>query len=281
MKTIHHHRVRRSMVFGSFHGCIRRFSSVVPSSSIRLSKWMSENLQVSRKEAERCIRAGTVRIAGAPVPSPAALVSLEQLTSLTVHGKKVNALPPGKAKSSSSSSDAVTVWLIHKRRGELVTHTDPRDRPVVQPPIPNAIFVGRLDMNTEGLLLCTNSGTYARELELPMNQYHRMYRVRVHGKMDDQKLRALQRGLRVDDQTRYSGMKVVAETKKTSNATNQWLQITCTEGQNRQIRNALGHLGRTYILLAIHHRAHEHHLSSNTTLDLVNVYIYMYLFIFQ
>jgi 23S rRNA pseudouridine2605 synthase len=237
--------LRRPMVlFGSLHRCIRSFSTV-PVSSIRLSKWISENLQVSRKEAERCIRAGTVRIAGAPVPSPAAMVSLEQLTSLTVHGKKVNALSPGKMKSSSS--DAVTVWLIHKRRGELVTHADPRDRPVVQPPIPNAIFVGRLDMNTEGLLLCTNSGTYARELELPVNQYHRMYRVRVHGKMDDQKLRALQRGLRVDDQTRYSGMKVVAETKKTSNATNQWLQITCTEGQNRQIRNALGHLGRTYL----------------------------------
>jgi 23S rRNA pseudouridine2605 synthase len=238
-------------------GCIRRFTSVslptttTSSSSIRLSKWISENLQVSRKEAERCIRSGTVKIAGSLVPSPAALVSPDQLSGITVRGKKVNVLHKtshNMSSSSSSSGDttaATTVWLIHKRRGELVTHTDPRDRPVVRPPIPNAIFVGRLDMNTEGLLLCTNSGTYARELELPMNQYHRCYKVRVHGKLDDHKLRALERGLRINDQTRYSGMRVIAATKKSSTkATNQWLEITCTQGQNRQIRNALAHLGR-------------------------------------
>lgn len=238
------------MVLG-IHRCIRYFSSSssLPP-SIRLSKWISENLEVSRKEAERCIRSGTVRIAGSPVPSAAALVSPDQLSSLTVKGKKVNILhPSGKATNKRSADTAISLWLIHKRRGELVTHTDPRDRPVVKPPIPNGIFVGRLDMNTEGLLLCTNSGMYARELELPSNQYHRMYRVRVHGKLDDKKLKALERGIRVDEKTRYSGMKVIAETKKSSNATNQWLQITCSEGQNRQIRNALGHMGCKCVLL--------------------------------
>lgn len=220
------------MVAGLFQRSVRCFAS---KPSIRLSKWLSEKLLVSRKEAERTIKSGAVKLAGTPVPSPAALVALDELRSLTVKGKKL--------KKNNPTRDETVVWLIHKRRGELVTHDDPKGRPIVVPPIRNGVFVGRLDMNTEGLLLCTNSGDYARELELPVNQFHRTYRVRVHGKLDEKKLRALERGIRVDDRTRYSGMKVVQETKKSSTATNQWLQITCIQGQNRQIRNALRHIG--------------------------------------
>lgn len=223
------------MMVGLFCRSLRSFSSSKP--SIRLSKWLSEQLLVSRREAERTIRSGEVRLAGIPLPAPAALVAPNDLASLTVNGKKVN------IKESNSLKHKIAVWLIHKRRGELVTANDPKGRPMVVPPIRNGVFVGRLDMNTEGLLLCTNSGEYARELELPVNQYHRTYRVRVYGKLDEKKLRALERGIRVDRTTRYSGMKVVLETKKFSNATNQWLEITCVQGQNRQIRNALQHIG--------------------------------------
>ena len=128
--------------------------------------------------------------------------------------------------------------------------------------------VGRLDTMTEGLMIFTNDGQYARQLELPKNQYHRTYRVRVHGRLTMGKLRAMRKGLtvRVNDNfdakpsgelvkmgklMRYKGIKVSVERKNLSSqhgkgggrGTNTWLRITCTEGKNRQLRRILGALG--------------------------------------
>jgi 23S rRNA pseudouridine2605 synthase len=105
--------------------------------------------------------------------------------------------------------------------------------------------IGRLDMNTEGLLLLTNDGRYATDMENPKNQLHRTYRVRVHGMLDRYKLRAIRRGVKVKN-VQYKAMRVeLDDSRREISGTNKWIRITCTEGQNRQIRNVLAHLGLT------------------------------------
>ncbi|KAL9184315.1 hypothetical protein ACHAXT_002401 [Thalassiosira profunda] len=174
------------------------------------------------------------------------------------------------------------VWLANKLRGELVTEGDPVGRPSMlqrlvqggvgksaRNKVPTHLKpVGRLDMMTEGLMIFTNDGKYARELELPGNNLWRTYRVRVHGRLTSGKLRAMRNGLtvRVNDEPmggedrkpsgevvrtgkkmKYKGVKVSIERQRGRNAnsrgTNTWLRITCAEGKNRQIRRILGALG--------------------------------------
>lgn len=196
------------------------------------------------------------------------------------------------------------VWLANKLKGELVTEHDPDGRPSmlqrlirggvgevknkhsnkgsssIPPPI-HLKPVGRLDMMTEGLIIFTNDGQYARELELPKNHLWRTYRVRVHGRLTPMKMRAMRMGVtaRVDDgiigdapsvtsstkMMKYKGLKVSIERKSSGSSsqtnrrsrggrigagrkvaaggTNNWLRITCTEGKNRQLRRILGALG--------------------------------------
>lgn len=157
------------------------------------------------------------------------------------------------------------VWLAHKLSGELVAEHDPQGRPSLIERLERGGVgkpkrgkrgkhmerihlkpIGRLDMITEGLILVTNDGKYKREMELPCNQLHRAYRVRVHGKITQGKLKALRNGMEIDG-TYYKGMKVNIEMNKGNHAkgggTNTWLRITCIEGKNRQIRRTLDHLG--------------------------------------
>lgn len=101
--------------------------------------------------------------------------------------------------------------------------------------------IGRLDMSTEGLILVTNDGEYKRQLELPSNKLHRIYRVRVHGRLSPYKLKAMRQGITIEKE-HYRGMMVQIENKKTV-GTNTWLKLTCVEGKNRQIRKVLNHLG--------------------------------------
>jgi len=117
--------------------------------------------------------------------------------------------------------------------------------------------VGRLDMQTEGLMVITNDGQYARELELPANQIHRTYKARVHGRLTPGKMQAMRKGLtiqlnekveggppRLGRRMNYKGMRVSIEKRKgKATRTNTWLQLTCAEGKNRQIRRILNHLG--------------------------------------
>lgn len=181
------------------------------------------------------------------------------------------------------------VWLANKLKGELVTEHDPDGRPsMLQRLIRGGVGeskskhkapihlkpVGRLDMMTEGLMIFTNDGQYARELELPKNHLWRTYRVRVHGRLTPMKMRAMRVGVtaRVDDSInvigdapvasstgkmmKYKGIKVSIERKSSQSGrrgrrggsddargTNTWLRITCTEGKNRQLRRILGALG--------------------------------------
>jgi pseudouridine synthase len=165
--------------------------------------------------------------------------------------------------SQSSPSHVPRVWIAHKLSGELVAERDPHDRPsllerLVRGGVGKAQSnnlkrgrvhlkpIGRLDMSTEGLLLLTNDGRYARDMELPVNQLRRTYRVRVHGPTDlDRVQRAMGRGMTVDG-IKYAPMQVRVDPSSRFGATNRWLEVTCCQGKNRQIRKVLSHFGRTY-----------------------------------
>jgi len=151
------------------------------------------------------------------------------------------------------------VWLAHKLTGELVAENDPHGRPSILDRLRRGGVgkpkkksqrrvhlkpIGRLDMMTEGLLILTNDGSYARQMELPDNQFHRTYRARVHGRLTESKMKAIRNGVTIND-TQYGGMGVKIEKApaRRERAANTWIRITCSEGKNRQIRKVFDHLG--------------------------------------
>src|SRR5262249_6530642 len=142
----------------------------------------------SRREAETWIAAGRVSVNGATLTSAA----------LNVHpGDEV--LVDGQALPTA---ERTRLWLYHKPTGLVTTHKDEKDRPTVfsklPPHLPRVVSVGRLDLNSEGLLLLTNDGALARELELPTRGWRRKYRVRVHGRVDPARLARLKHGVTVE-----------------------------------------------------------------------------------
>ena len=167
-----------------------------------------------------------------------------------------------KASIIKETTKKTRVWLAHKLKGELVAEHDPLGRPSLierlyrggvgkskksSAATTHLKPVGRLDMMTEGLILITNDGSYVREMTLPSNQIQRTYRVRVHGRITQQKLNAIRNGISIDG-VHYRGMKVNLELNKSSSKvkggnTNSWLRVTCTEGKNRMIRKVLDNLG--------------------------------------
>jgi 23S rRNA pseudouridine2605 synthase len=217
---------------------------------VRLSKLISQhssNTPISRREAERLIRAGEVTVAGEEITAPHFLLSLnDSASSVKVSGKLVKV-----RENAGESATRTRVWLAHKLQGEVVSEMDPQGRPSLMDRLKRGGVgtkgehlnpVGRLDMSTEGLILVTNDGKYKRELELPSNQLHRVYRVRVHGKLTPYKLKAIRSGIKVEND-RYRGMKVQLESNRGPSSTNNWIRLTCVEGKNRQIRKVLNHLG--------------------------------------
>jgi 23S rRNA pseudouridine2605 synthase len=247
-------------------------------STIRISKLIATCMCISRKEVERSIHDGEVTLYGTIIKSPATLISLQEIykpnniAALTIHGKTVPLIhnkhhfmneDTSLNHSIDTNNDSVQqqpkkvrVWLVHKMAGELVTDIDPYNRPTVMQRIvklgtriskikkhEHIKIIGRLDMNTEGLLIVTNCGIYARQLELAKNRIHRTYRVRVHGRqLVPYQLNAIQNGTVVIDNIKYPSMKIKYDTtRKKSTSTNQWMTITCTQGKNRQIRNVLKH----------------------------------------
>jgi 23S rRNA pseudouridine2605 synthase len=135
------------------------------------------------------------------------------------------------------------LWRYHKPAGLLTTHRDPEGRPTVfdrlPPDLPRVISVGRLDLNSEGLLLLTNDGALARKLELPSTGWIRRYRVRVHGVPDERRLAALAKGVRVDG-VLYGPIDAGLDSRKGDNA---WLTVSLREGRNREVRAVMAHLG--------------------------------------
>jgi pseudouridine synthase len=168
---------------------------------------------------------------------------------------------PGSATTRTTS--VPRVWIAHKLPGELVTERDPHDRPSLLERLMRGGVgkaqsnntkrrrvqlkpIGRLDMATEGLMLLTDDGRYARDMELPVNLLRRTYRVRVHGPTDlDRVQKAMGRGITVEG-IRYAPMQVRVDPSSRFGATNRWLEVTCCQGKNRQIRKVFSHFGCTY-----------------------------------
>jgi len=197
----------------------------------RIAKRLARAGVASRREAERMIAEGRVEVDGEKLTSPAVNVTDKNL--ITVDGKPLKV------------AGETRLWRYHKPAGVLTANRDPKGRSTIferlPPCLPRVITVGRLDFNTEGLLLLTNDGELARHLELPQNAWLRRYRVRVHGAVDADKLGALEKGVTIGGVC-YGPVKVEIETKK-QEGSNRWLRVSLREGKNREIRRVMEHLG--------------------------------------
>jgi 23S rRNA pseudouridine2605 synthase len=135
------------------------------------------------------------------------------------------------------------LWRYHKPRGLVTTHADPQGRPTVfeklPPEMPRVVSIGRLDFNTEGLLLLTNDGALARHMELPATGWLRRYRVRAKGRVTPEDLEKLKDGVEVEG-VRYGPVEAAIDSVQ---GANMWLTIAIREGKNREVRKILSHLG--------------------------------------
>jgi 23S rRNA pseudouridine2605 synthase len=200
-----------------------------PERGERLAKWLARAGVASRRDAERLIAEGRVRVNNSNVTHPATFVASGDL--VLVNGRLID--PP----------DRTQLWRHHKPDGLVTTHRDPQGRPTVfqklPPELPRVVSVGRLDLTSEGLLLLTNNGALARTLELPSTGWLRRYRVRVHGPVDPRALAALASGVTVDGE-RYGPIEAGLDSRKGENA---WLTVALREGRNREVRRVMAHLG--------------------------------------
>lgn len=194
----------------------------------RIAKVLARAGVASRREVERMIEDGRIYLHGKKLETPATLV--HSLKGIMVDGEPIGEVAQTK------------LWRMHKKRGTLTTHRDPEGRPTVFEKLPahmgRVISVGRLDMNTEGLLLLTNDGELARWLELPKNSILRKYRVRVHGRVNEKALAKLKDGVTIDG-VHYGSIDAQLERQTGANA---WLTVAIREGKNREVRRVMEHL---------------------------------------
>ena len=200
-----------------------------PEKGARIAKVIARAGICSRRDAERLIAEGRVAVDGQRLDTPAVTVTAAQ--RVTIDGKALPAPMPPR------------LWRYHKPAGLITSARDPQGRATVFESLPaelgRLISVGRLDLNSEGLLLLTNDGALKRRLELPASAWIRRYRVRVHGRPEPQKLAELAQGVRVDG-VDYGPIRAELERQTGANA---WLKMALTEGKNREVRKVLEHLG--------------------------------------
>ena len=195
----------------------------------RIAKVMSRAGLASRRDAEEWVTQGRVTVNGRVINSPALDVTANDV--IAVDGKP---LPP---------RERTRLFMFHKPRGLMTTHADPEGRPTVfdnlPEGLPRLISIGRLDFNTEGLLLLTNDGGLARALELPDTGWLRRYRVRAHGEVTQAQLDELKKGVEVEG-VKYGPIDATLERDQGANV---WLVFAIREGKNREVRNVMAHLG--------------------------------------
>lgn len=200
-----------------------------PGAPQRIAKVLARAGLCSRRDAERWIAAGRVAVNGQVLTTPA--VSVGDDADIRVDGAP---LP---------EAQRARLWRYHKPAGLVTTHRDEKGRATVfaalPRELPRLISVGRLDLNSEGLLLLTNDGALARRLELPATGWLRRYKVRVHGIVDPARLAALDKGVTIDG-IAYGSIRAQLERQQGSNA---WVAIGLREGKNREVRRVLEHLG--------------------------------------
>lgn len=191
----------------------------------RIAKVMAAAGLCSRRVAEEWILQGRVQVNGEVLKTPAFTVSEED--NVIVDGKPI------------AQKQETRLWCYHKPIGLVTTHKDPQGRPTVFEKLPaylpRVVSVGRLDLNSEGLLLLTTDGALARELEHPSKGWKRKYRVRIHGILTPEIQKKLQKGVTIKG-VKYAPC--IAETERVQ-GTNSWIQITLTEGKNREIRKLM------------------------------------------
>ncbi len=195
----------------------------------RIAKRLARAGVASRRDAEEMITAGRVSVNGKVLESPA--LNVTGRDAIEVDGNPIPAI------------ERTRLFLFHKPSGVVTTNKDPEGRQtvfdVLPKGLPRLLTVGRLDINTEGLLLLTNDGGLARTLELPSTGWLRRYRVRVHGKVEPEKLEALKDGIAVEG-VFYGSIEATLEREQ---GTNAWISVGLREGKNREVKNVMGALG--------------------------------------
>ena len=202
-----------------------------PERGDRIAKVLARAGLCSRREAERWITEGRVVLDGQVLTSPAVTVTAGSI--ILVDGKPL------------AEPEPTRLWRYHKPAGLVTSHKDEKGRETMFDQLPaeigRVISVGRLDLNSEGLILLTNDGELARKLELPSTGWIRRYKVRIHGTVEPERLLALERGVTIDG-VRYGPIKAELERQQGANA---WCLMTLTEGKNREVRRVFEHLGCT------------------------------------
>lgn len=200
-----------------------------PTPGERIAKRISRAGICSRRDAEQLIADGRVKVDGKVIDTPA--IKVTDANKIHIDDELVQ------------EKEEPRMWLYNKPRGVVTTNHDPEGRQtlfdILPPNLPRVITIGRLDMNSEGLLLLTNDGEIARHMELPSTGYTRRYRIRVHGVPSAETIKSLKRGLEID------GIQYGSVTTEINNVTasNCWLTVGLQEGKKRELRVLFEHVG--------------------------------------